>query len=51
MFQEGLSRVPDGLRPQHLKDMLSTEDGCCVLLPALTSFIQLVLDGGTPPSV
>ena len=50
-FKRGSAGGPDGLRPQHLKDMLSTEDGCRVLLPALTSFIQLVLDGRTPPSV
>ena len=44
---------PDGLRPQHLKDMVESlaDDGCQVLLSALASFTQLVLEGKTPPSI
>ena len=44
---------PDGLRPQHLKDMVGSpaDDGRQVLLSALASFTQLVLEGKTPPSI
>ena len=44
---------PDGLRPQHLKDLTSTsaERGGRELLQALTSFVNLVLKEKTPPSV
>ena len=36
------------LRPQHLKDMVSVASSSQVLLPALTAFVQLVLEGRTP---
>ena len=51
-FPNGSSGGPDGLRPQHLKDLISTsaERGGRELLRALTSFVNLVLDGKTPPS-
>ena len=51
-FPNGSSGRPDGLRPQHLKDLISTsvERGGRELLRALTSFVNLVLDGKTPPS-
>ena len=51
-FPNGSSGGPDGLRPQHLKDLISTsaERGGRELLRALTSFGNLVLDGKTPPS-
>ena len=44
---------PDCLRPQHLKDMTDPSVvGCrAELFPALVSFVQLILDGKTPPSV
>ena len=47
-FRKGSAGGPDGLRPQHLKDMLSVDSSCQVLLPALTAFAQLVLEGRTP---
>ena len=52
-FPCGSARGPDGLRSQHLKDMISfsANEGHLVLLPALTSFIKLVLEGRTPPDV
>ena len=51
-FPNGSAGGPDGLRPQHLKDMvgLSTTGGGHALLSALTSFLSLVLAGRTPPS-
>ena len=42
---------PDGLRPQHLKDMLSDDSSRHVFLPALAFFVQLVLEGRTPTSI
>ena len=49
----GSAGGPDGVRPQHLKDMSGpTANGAAqVLLPALASFITLVLQGMTPPSI
>lgn len=48
----GSAEGPDGLRPQHLKDMIGRSAGTCApcLLRALTSFINLVLEGSTAPS-
>ena len=52
-FPNGSAGVPDGLRPQHLKNLLSAsaERGGKEVLWALTAFINLVLEGKTPPSV
>lgn len=49
----GSAGGPDGLRPNHLKEMIgpSATGGRGVLLPALASFVQLVLEGKTPPSI
>jgi hypothetical protein len=46
-FPGGSSGGPDGLRPQHLKDLLNTDDNSA-LLEAITSFINVILSGGTP---
>ena len=51
-FPNGSAGGPDGLRPQHLKDMTNSfEGGGHSLLLALSSFIRLVLAGKTPPSI
>ena len=52
-FPNGSAAGPDGLRPQHLKDMtgFSAETGGRTLLRALTSFSNLILDGKTPASI
>ena len=50
-FKEGSAGGPDGLRPQHLKDTVSVASSAQVLLPALTAFVQLVLEGRTPTFV
>ena len=44
---------PDGLRPQHLKDMIGpvANSSSQVFLPALASFAELVLNGYTPTSI
>ena len=52
-FPNGSASGPDGLRPQHLKDMtgFSAETGGRTLLRALTSLLNLIVDGKTPTSV
>ena len=53
-FPNGSAGGPDGLRPQHLKDMIAPPDDNDyrnTLLHALSSFIELVLAGGTPSSI
>ena len=50
-FPKSSAGGPDGLRPQHLKDMMSVDISCLDLLPNLTSFVQLVLEGRTPQSI
>ena len=47
-FRKGSAGGPDGLRPQHLKDMVSVASSSQVFLPALTAFVQLMLEGRTP---
>ena len=50
----GSSGGPDNLRPQHLKDMLSSESvlpGQSRLLSSLAAFSSLVIEGKTPTSV
>ena len=52
-FPSGSAGGPDGLRPQHLKDLTgeSAERGGRELLIALTSFINHILQGNAPLSV
>ena len=49
-FPNGSMDGPDGLRPQHLKDLIgpSANEGSVVLLRALTSLVSLILKGKTP---
>ena len=52
-FPNGSAGGPDGLRPQHLRDLTgpSANEGGHRLITALTSFTKLVLEGRTPPSI
>ena len=52
-FPNGSIGGPDGLRPQHLKDLVghSSGDGAQCLVNALIGFITLVLEGRTPESI
>ena len=49
-FPNGSAGGPDGLRPQHLKDLTSASVGrkAKELLQALTSFVNHILNGRTP---
>ena len=52
-FPKGSAGGPDGLLPQHLKDMTgaSAESGGPVLLSALTSLVNIILQGKVPRAV
>ena len=52
-FPNGSAGSPDGLRPQHLKDLTgpSAMEGGQLLLSALCPLIYLILSGKTPPSI
>jgi hypothetical protein len=50
-FPAGSSGGPDGLRPQHLVDMVSCVVAGPALVTALTSFVNLLLEGQCPPEV
>ena len=47
-FPCGSAGGPDGLRPQHLKDMLSRTDDTGPLLSSITTFVNLLLSGKVP---
>ena len=52
-FPNGSAGGPDGLRPQHLKDLtsVSAESRGKELLQALMPFVNLMLKGKTPFSL
>ena len=50
-FPQGSAGGPDGLRPQHLKDLLADKNENDPLLLAITDFINVVLAGKTPEAV
>ena len=50
-FPNGSAAGPDGLRPQHLKDLLVGANDNNPLLVAITDLTNLMLAGGTPASV
>jgi hypothetical protein len=50
-FPNSSSAGPDGLRPQHLKDLLIGSADDSLLLVAVTDLVNLLLEGKAPPSV
>jgi len=50
-FRRDLLGGPDGLRPQHLRDVLLCKEAGPELITALTGFINLVLAGRCPAGV
>ena len=52
-FPKGSAGGPDGLRPQHLQDMVGTSAGAegILLLQSLTAFTNLVLTGDIPAEI
>ena len=47
-FPAGSAGGPDGLRPQHIRDLLMCREAGPEFLSALTAFVNLVLAGGCP---
>ena len=50
-FPAGSSAGPDGLRPQHLKDLINCQERGSDLLTALTGFVNIALSGHCPREV
>jgi len=50
-FPAGSSGGPDGIRPQHLKDMSNCRETDSDLLTALTAFVNMALAGQCPKDV
>lgn len=50
-FPSGSSAGPDGLSPQHLRDMVACSQGGQQLKTAITAFVNLLLNGKCPPAI
>lgn len=50
-FPSGSAGGPDGIRPQHLVDMLSCKDSLSLFLSNLTKFVNFLLRGQCPETV
>jgi len=50
-FSNGSAGGPNGLRPQHIKDLVSEVDSNGPLLDNITLFLNIILEGRTPLSV
>jgi len=50
-FPAGSAGGPDGLRPQHIRDMLLCREAGSEFLTALTAFVNMVLSGRCPSEV
>lgn len=50
-FPSGSAGGPDGLRPQHLKDLIAGRQVGDPFIDAITAFVNLLLEGGTPDAV
>jgi len=50
-FPAGSSGGPDGLRPQHIRDMLLCQESGADFLSAVTDFVNIVLAGRCPAEV
>src|SRR6218665_288544 len=50
-FPPGSSAGPDGLKPQHILEMITTKDSGPELLSAITGLINILLQGKCPPEL
>jgi len=50
-FPAGSAGGPDGVRPQHLRDLTSNKETGPALISALTAFINLLMQGKCPSSI
>jgi len=46
-FPNGSAKGPDGLRPQHIKDLVAEVDSNGPLLENTTEFVNIILEGKT----
>ena len=46
----GSAGGPDGVRPQHLRDLTSNKEAGPALVTALTAFVNLLMQGKCPSS-
>jgi len=50
-FPAGSAGGPDGLRPQHIRDMLLCKEAGSGFLTALTAFVNMTLSGQCPSDI
>lgn len=50
-FPTGSSGGPDGIRPQHLRDLVSSRESGNPLISSLTAFVNILMDGKCPSTV
>jgi len=50
-FPAGSAGGPDGIRPQHILDLVNCRESGPALLAAITSFVNLLLEGKCNPTV
>jgi hypothetical protein len=50
-FPAGSSAGPDGLRPQHLLDLINYQEAGHALVMAITALVNLLLQGWCPSEV
>jgi hypothetical protein len=50
-FPAGSSGGPDGIRPQHILDLINCRESGSALLTSLTAFVNSLLDGKCSPDV
>ena len=50
-FPAGSAGGPDGLRPQHLRDLIANQETGSALLTAITGLVNILLSGKCPPQV
>lgn len=50
-FPAGSTGGPDGLRPQHLRDLISNRETGAPLLSSLTTLVNCLFEGKCPPTV
>jgi len=50
-FSSGSAGGPDGLRPQHIRDMMLRQESGADFLGALTEFVNLIIAGHCPTDV
>jgi len=50
-FPSGSAGGPDGIRPQHIRELVTCKESASSFVPALTAFVNCLLMGDCPPEV